>query len=155
MLDKPAIVQTKAQAAAVIRLTIPRTEMRMAMGLAIQELTSTLAEQSIVPSGPLFSHHFRMDPAVFDFEVGFPIDTPLSPAGRVQDSLLPAANVARTVYSGPYEELGEGWSEFSKWIAAQGHHAKPDLWECYVTGPEANADPAMWRTELNQPLEPR
>ena len=28
----------------------------------------------------------------------------------------------------------------------------PDLWECYVAGPESNPDPATWRTELNRPL---
>ena len=153
MLDKPTILETTAQPAAVIRLTIPREEMRLEMGLAIQELMSALAEQSVAPVGPMFSHHFKMDPAIFDFEVGMPIDVPITPSGRVKAGEIPAAKVARTVYSGPYEELGDGWGEFSKWISAEGHRTRPDLWERYVTGPESSADPATWRTELNQPLE--
>ena len=153
MLDKPTIVQTDAQLTAVIRLKIPREEIRNAMGPGMQELMATVAAQGIAPAGPLFSHHFKMDPAIFDFEVGVPVDAPVSPAGRVQVGQLPAAKVARTVYRGPYEQLGDGWSEFIAWISSEGHRATPDLWECYVTGPESGPDPATWRTELNQPLE--
>jgi effector-binding domain-containing protein len=60
--------------------------------------------------------------------------------------------VARTVYRGPYEGLGTAWGEFNAWIAANGHTPAPDLWECYVAGPESSPDPATWRTELNRPL---
>ncbi|PZR90401.1 MAG: hypothetical protein DLM68_04775 [Hyphomicrobiales bacterium] len=37
-------------------------------------------------------------------------------------------------------------------IVANGHTSGSDFWQCYLAGPEANADPAAWRTELNQPL---
>jgi effector-binding domain-containing protein len=60
--------------------------------------------------------------------------------------------VARTVYHGPYEGLGDAWGEFMEWIEANGHTPAPDLWECYTAGPESNPDPAAWRTELNRPL---
>jgi effector-binding domain-containing protein len=89
---------------------------------------------------------------VFDFEIGVPVKTPVSPVGRVQAGQLPAATVARTVYQGPYEGLGSAWEEFVAWIAAEGHTPAADLWECYVAGPESNPDPATWRTELNRPL---
>ena len=38
------------------------------------------------------------------------------------------------------------------WITAQGLAPGPDLWECYIAGPESDPDPATWRTELNRPL---
>jgi len=44
------------------------------------------------------------------------------------------------------------WGEFEAWIVANGHKTGPDFWQCYVAGPESNADPSTWRTELNQPL---
>jgi len=65
---------------------------------------------------------------------------------------LPATTVARTVFQGPYEGLGAAWGEFDAWIVANGHTPGPDLWECYVAGPESSSDPASWRTELNRPL---
>ena len=152
MLDTPQITQTAAQLTAIIRLTIPREKIRKVMGPGISELMATVAAQGIAPAGPWFTHHLRMDPAIFDFEIGVPVTAPVAAAGRVKPGQLPATKVARTIYHGPYEGLGAAWGEFIAWIAANGHTAGPDLWECYVAGPEANPDPATFRTELNRPL---
>ena len=154
MIEPPQIVHTQAQPAAVIRLTIPRAEMQTVMGPAIAEVIAVLAEQGREPAGPVFAHHLSMDPDRFDFEVGFPIDGPVSPAGRVILSQLPAATVARTVYQGPYEGLPDAWGQLMAWIAAEGHEPCPNLWERYVVQPDANPDPAAWRTELNRPIKP-
>jgi effector-binding domain-containing protein len=152
MIDTPKITQSAAQLTAVIRLTIPRAEIRNVMGPGIGEVMATIAAQGVAPTGPVFSHHFRMAPDIFDFEVGVPVAKPVSPAGRVKPGNLPATKVARTVYHGAYESLGAAWGEFDAWIAANGHTPGPDLWEFYVAGPESNHDPATFRTELNRPL---
>jgi effector-binding domain-containing protein len=152
MIDKPHIVQTEAELTAAIRLTIPRAEIRSVMGPAIAEVMAAIAAQGIAPAGPVFSHHLRMDPGTFAFEVGVPVMAPVSATGRVKASQLPAVTVARTVYHGSYEGLGSAWGEFIGWITTAGHKSAPDLWECYVAGPESNPDPATWRTELNRPL---
>jgi effector-binding domain-containing protein len=152
MLENPRIVQSDAQLTAVIRLTIPRKEIQNVMGPGVGELMAAVAAQGVAPAGPIFSHHLRMNPDIFDFEIGVPVQAPVSAAGRVQPGQLPAASVARTVYHGPYEGLGAAWGEFDAWIAAEGHSTAPDLWECYVAGPESGPDPATWRTELNRPL---
>ena len=152
MLDRPFIVETKNQQTAVIRLTIPREEIRNVMGPAIGEVLSTIAAQGIPAVGPVFSHHFKMNPGTFDFEVGVPVESPVAPSGRVNPGQLPATPVARTVYRGPYEGLGAAWGEFDSWISEGKHTPAPDLWESYVAGPESGPDPATWRTELNRPL---
>ena len=152
MLDKPQIVQTDALLTAIIRLTIPREEIRNVMGPGIAELMAAVAAQSITPTGPWFSHHLRMLPDIFDFEICVPVDSPVEPVGRVKAGQLPVTRVARTIYRGPYEGLGDAWGEFMGWIAAQGLTPREDLWERYLTGPESNPDPATWRTELNRPL---
>ncbi|MCW5979549.1 MAG: GyrI-like domain-containing protein [Bryobacteraceae bacterium] len=152
MIDTPQIAESSAQRAAVIRLTVPRNEIRSVMGPAISDVMAAIAQQGIAPAGPLFSYHLRMDPDVFDLEVGVPVAAPVSPSGRVKPGELPAATVARTVYQGPYEGLGAAWGEFGAWIAKNGHSPRPDLWECYLAGPESSPNPADWRTELNRPL---
>jgi effector-binding domain-containing protein len=152
MLDKPQITQTPDQLTAVIRLTIPRPEIRTVMGPGVRELMAAVAAQGIAPTGPWFSHHLRMDPNIFDFEISVPVTSPVAAVGRVKPGIWPATKVARTVYRGNYEGLGEAWAEFNEWIAAHGHKPGPDYWECYVTGPESTPDPAAWRTELSRPL---
>jgi len=42
--------------------------------------------------------------------------------------------------------------ELDGWITAQGHTPGPELWVCFVAGPESNPDPASYRPELNRPL---
>ena len=152
MLDPPKIIQTTALPAAVVRITIPREQIQYVMGPGITEVIKAVTAQGIGPAGPVFSHHLRMDPTTFDFEVGVPVSKPVSPTGRVKPGELPAGKVARTVYHGSYEGLGSAWGEFDAWVKAQGHTPAQNLWECYVAGPETGPDPSNWRTELNRPL---
>ena len=152
MLDAPEIVTTQPQATAVVRLTVPRAEIGKVMGPAIGEVMSAVAAQGIAPAGPLFSYHPRVDPEVFDFEVGVPVGAPVAAAGRVEQGTLPAAKVARAVYRGPYEGLGPAWAELDAWIRANGHTPAAGIWECYLAGPESSADAAEWRTQLNHPV---
>ena len=152
MIDAPQVTPFQARQTAVIRLRIPRADIQRVMGPASQEVMATLAAQGIQPTGPLFSLHHRVDPEFFDFEVGAPVASPVSPAGRVVRSQIPASTVARTIYHGGYEGLGAAWGELADWIQSQGLTPGAGLWECYAAGPESGPDPSTWRTELNRPL---
>lgn len=152
MLSTPEIIQTSAEEAAVIRLTIPRSDMPKQFGPAVGELMATLAEQGIEPIGAVFAHHLKMTGDTFDFQLGVKIAAPVKATGRVQPGQLPAAKVARAVYSGPYEGLHSAWGELNSWMRTNGYEQAEDLWELYSVGPQSTADPASWRTELNRPL---
>jgi len=152
MIDTPHIARTTTQLTAMIPLTVPCEEIRNVMGPGIQELMTALAAQGIAPTGPIFTHHLRRPTDSFEFEIHVPVSAPVTAAGRVLPSEWPAMTVARTVYHGRYEGLGEAWGEFIDWIEANGHLPAGDLWERYTVGPHASPDPADWRTELNRPL---
>jgi effector-binding domain-containing protein len=152
MLDTPQITLTADTLTAIIRLTIPREEIRNVMGPGLRELMATVAAQGIVPKGPWFSHHLRSYPDIFDFEISVPVGSQVAAVGRVEPGKWPATKVARTVYRGGYEGLGEAWREFNDWIAVDGQRTGPDFWECYVIGPESSPDPSAWRTELTRRL---
>jgi effector-binding domain-containing protein len=152
VISVPEILQTEAHPAAVIRLTIPRSEMMKAFGPAAGELMATLASQGIRPGGALFAHHLNLSRETFDFNLGVEVSSPVTAEGRVQPGELPAAMVARAVYSGAYEGLPAAWGEFDGWLKANGHAPAVDLWEVYSVGPQSSPDPANWRTELNRPL---
>ena len=65
-----------------------------------------------------------------------PVRAPVDAVRRVSPG--EAAKVARTVYHGSYRDLCAAWGEFKAWIAANGHDPRPNLYECYVAGPESN-----------------
>ena len=152
MLDTPHITQTTARLTAFIHVIVPREDIQNVMGPGIGELMATVAAQGIAPAGPWFTHHRRRPADTFDFEISVPVTAPVSAAGRVQPGEWPAMKVARTVHHGPYEGLADAWGEFIDWIETNGHNPAPDLYECYLAGPESGSDPANWRTELNLPL---
>jgi effector-binding domain-containing protein len=148
MIDPPRILQTPRQLTAVIRLTIPRSEIRRVIGPALKELRATLASQGIVPVGPWFTRHLRMQPDTYDFEIGLPVAKPVVAAGRVTSGKLPASMVARTTLHGSYEGLAAAWPQLDAWIVTQGRKPGPSLWEAYLTDPAENTDAATWLTEL-------
>jgi effector-binding domain-containing protein len=152
MIDTPTLAQIPRRHTAVIHLTIPREDMRTMMGPAHREVMAAVAAQGLVPTGPWFAHHLKMDPAIFDFEVGVPVATPVTPVGRVIAGEWPAVTMAHTVFHGSYEGLSAGWGTFNRWLAAEGHTAAPDLWESYAVGPESSREASTWRTELHRPL---
>jgi effector-binding domain-containing protein len=152
MLDKPAFAQTESQIAAVIHITVPRDQIQQVMGPAMMEVIEAVKAQGIGPTGPLFAHHFGMTPGIFNFEVGVPVAAPVKPSGRVKPSEIPAAAIMRTVYTGPYEGLGEAWGDFQDLVEAEGRTLGPNLWERYLAGPESSPDSATYRTELNQTI---
>lgn len=152
MIEEPRIAQLDATATAYIHLTMPRADMPRVMGPAVADLISTVTGQGVEITGAVFAHHLKMDPETFDFEVGVSVAEPITPTGRINAGRRPDTRVARTVYHGPYEGLPEAWRKFHNWIENSGYTWAPDIWECYLVHPDADPDPANWRTELNRPL---
>lgn len=154
MIELPQLRRVEAESAAIIHLTIPRREMMKAFAPAVGELMAALANQHVTPLSAVFAHHLRMSSDAFDFELGVKVAQPVTASGRVKPGELPAATVAHTIYSGPYEGLPSAWGEFGQWLRANGHHPAETLWELYSVGPHSTPVPAEWRTELFQPLKP-
>lgn len=152
VIEIPQITETPHQLTAVIHQTVSRADIQKVMGPVLRELIATIASQGVAQDGPWFTHHLKISPDVFDFEISVPVKTRVAAAGRMKPGHWPAMRVVRTVYHGPYEGLPAAWGEFDAWIAARGITPAMDLWERYLVGPESTPDPAQWRTEFNRPL---
>lgn len=154
MIDIPEITETQPQSAVVIHVSVPRHEIRSVMPVAIREVLDTLSTQGLAPAGPLFDHHLITSEQTFDFEVGFPIASPVKPTGRVKNGELPGGLIARAIMRGDYKGLSVAWAEFHAWMKREGHISRGDFWQIFTAGPESSPDPANWRTELCLPLKP-
>lgn len=156
MLTEPRIVSPPARKAAVVHFTIPRGDIEREMDRAIQEILAAIAKQNQTPAGPLFAHHLSQSSERFDCEVGFPLNEAIVPIGRVKPSTLPGTTAIFTTYTGDYTGLFDAWRDFGSATKAQldkeGYVHGPTLWECYVLGPEAEANPDRWKTELYQSI---
>ncbi len=152
MIEAPCIRELAPRAFAGLRLTIPKAEIQRAMGPGLAAVHAALAAQGVAPAGPWFTHHFRIEPQAWDFEIGIPVARPIAPAGDVLPRAWPAMRAAHATLRGGYEGLAAGWGALDTWIAGQGLAPCADLFEVYAVGPEAGPDPAAWRTELVRPL---
>ena len=156
MISPPTVITTPERLTAVIRLTIPCQDMGTHMDPAIQELIRTITGQGIAIIGPMFCYHHRRPSDMFDFEIGFPVAQAIKPEGRVINSKLPAVQVVRSVYQGPYEGLAQAWPTLQNWVCenlsdrqAGGHGETGKFWESYLNNPDEVKDPKEYRTELN------
>ena len=151
-IETPMVVTTSPMFIAKLYAKIPASEIQMQMGRLLQELTDELRKQKIAPAGPWFTHHLRGPAEYFDFEVSFPVASPIKPSGRVEPGEWPEMKMVRTVYHGSYEGLAAGWHEFMMAIDAMGLRVSPEIWEVYRTGPEAESNPQKWQTELSRAI---
>lgn len=135
-----------------LRLTVPRHEIQRVMGPGLMEVKAVIAGQGIKATGPWFTRHLKIDRQTFDFEICVPVAKEITASGRVSPARLDEAKVARTIFRGSYENLGQAWKQFGEWIEAQGYPLSDERWERYLKGPESSADPAGWETELNRPI---
>jgi hypothetical protein len=93
---------------AFLHLIVPREEIREVMGPGIGGVMAAIVAQGLDPAGPWYTHHLKRPDRAFDFEICVPVDMPFAPTGRVKAGEWPAMKVARTVYRGSYDRLGEG-----------------------------------------------
>ncbi|MBK6629284.1 MAG: GyrI-like domain-containing protein [Flavobacteriales bacterium] len=149
MISTPEVTTTTEQATATIHLVIPRQEMGRHMDPAIREIIAAINGQGLRITGPMFCHHHRRPTDSFDFEIGFPVSGPVREDGRVRNNRLPAVQVVRAVYEGPYDGLGGAWGELQGWVRAQGIPETGRFIERYLNNPDKVQDPSGYRTELN------
>lgn len=149
MITPPELITTQEVATAVIHLVIPGRDMPKYMDPAIQEVIKTITGQGSQIAGPMFCYHHRRPSDTFDFEIGFPVNKAIKEEGRVKNSKLPAVNVVRSVYQGPYEGLAQAWPALQQWVRSNGHGETGSFWESYLNNPDEVKDPKDYRTELN------
>ena len=152
MLEEPQIVSTGDQYTAGIRFLIPRSAIRTVVSPALTELRRVITDQGVEFAGPMFFHHNRSDPDIFDFQLSIPTSRPVIPRGRVKPGRMDSTQVARAIFNGPHEGLPGAWRKLNAWVESRGLRARVDFWEVVLTGPETGPDASTWRTELNRPF---
>jgi len=144
-----------AQPAAVCVASLPVAELPGWLGRAFSTVAGFLAAQGSHPVGPPFARYHPLGGGRFDVVAGFPVPTPVDPAGDVQALTLPGGPTASTMHVGPYDAMVPGYQAVLAWVAEHGGEVVGDAWEVYLSDPAAQPDPSTWRTEIVQPYRER
>jgi len=142
----------EAQPAAAIRRTVPMAELKDAFDRGFSAVMQAIMEQGVAVAGPPFGYYHAMPGETVDVSVGFPVATPVEPAGDVAPFELPGGRAVVGVHVGPYEELERSYGELMSWVQGQGLTLAVGMWEQYLSDPSAEPDPTTWQTRIVWPL---
>ena len=120
------------------------------------EIFGYLASQGIYrPAGPTIyiCHDPEFKEKDVDVETAVPIGKSIPESGRIKVYELSGLDEAAcTVYKGPYENIGEGYTALMSWIEGNGYQITGPDRELYLTSPADTQDPAEYVTEIQFPV---
>jgi effector-binding domain-containing protein len=121
---------------------------------ALGELYANVAAQDLVPSGPsggLFSSDIfqqeRGDAVVF-----IPIDGDLRAIGRIASLVIPAAELAVMVHSGPHTDIDITYGALGTYVTEHALGVDGPVREYYPVDAHSADDATLWRTEIGWPI---
>lgn len=147
------IKEIKPQPVASIRLKCRVAEIGPTINEILPEIFEYLEGRNVRPCGPPFTRYHGFSGDVVDLEGGFPVRERQPGAGRIKAGVLPGGTVAKTVHTGPYQDLPKAHDALHQWMQDQGRESAGKQWEYYLTDPGEETDPSAQRTELIWPVK--
>jgi len=140
------VIEHDEQATAVVRATVPHDGIGPFLGQAFGEILAVVGGASV---GMPFARYDLVDGG-FEVEAGFTVTSPVTPAGRVEASSLPAGPTATAMHVGPFDQVVGAYRAIEAWLPENGWQMAGAPWETYLDGPEV-PEP---RTVISWPCAP-
>ena len=122
----------------------------------ISALMAESQSQNIYPTGPLFGVYLNSPsearPEELLWEIGFPVTPQALPQVPLIKKVWEKTEVARVIYVGPYEKVGDTIMKLGEWIVSQGYKPDGPVFERYLDMNPNQTDPAKLRTEIWIPV---
>lgn len=119
-----------------------------AFGQAAEAAVSAGAEIT----GPPFGLYPETPTDTVVVEAGFPVSVRVEPSEPAHRLGLPGGRAVQVVHVGPYDALEQTYAALEAWMTEHDLVGATQMWECYLSDPEAEPDPATWRTLVVRPL---
>lgn len=148
----PEIVELAAQEAIAVRGEVAMAELADVFGRAFAEAARAAAAAGVEIVGPPFGYYPEAPTDVVVVEAGFPVSARVEPDGDAHPMVLPGGRAVQALHVGPYDTMEQTYGALRSWMAAHGLHPANAMWESYLSDPEAEPDPATWRTRIVWPL---
>lgn len=142
------IVELVAQPTAVVRATVPWSQLKDVFDSGFKAVFSAAAEQGVPLAGPPFGYYPVAPGEQVTVELGAPVAGEFQAAGEVAPGQLPGGRAVRTVHVGPYDALPDTYEALRLWMAEADLTPATGMWEVYVDDPSATSDPGTLRTEI-------
>ena len=147
----PELVTLQPTAAAVVRETVPMSELPAFFGRVFHTVTTVVLDQGVEISGPPFAMYFGMPTDSVDVAAGVPTTGPITPTDGVTASELPGGRAVQLLHVGSYDSLEQAYGRMTEWLGEQGLRHAEVMWESYLNEPPADAGETA-RTLITWPV---
>jgi effector-binding domain-containing protein len=146
------IRETKEQPTISVRMTTNLKNISQDMGKAFGEIMQYMGEKQVNPIGPPYAMYYNEDMDNLDTEVGFPVAQPLPEKGKVKMSKLPGGKAVVGMHIGPYNKLGDAYTEITEWMKEKDIESPNMCYEIYLNDPENTPENEL-KTEIYFPIK--
>lgn len=102
-------------------------------------------------AGPPFGWYHGSPGETVDVAAGFPVEGWDGGGGEVRVWQRRGGPAVLAIHVGPYDAMAETYAALRDWCTKRSVTLADDMWEEYLTGPEA--DPSTWQTRIVWPLD--
>jgi len=148
----PEVVELDPQDAIAVRGNVVNTDLPSFFERAFATVAAAVESSGAEIVGPPFGFYPEMPTANVVVEAGFPVSKPVEGVADAHPLVLPGGRVVQAVHVGPYETMEETYVELQSWMDQQGLRPAVGMWECYLSDPRTEPDPATWRTKIIWPI---
>lgn len=148
----PEIVVHDPQEAIVVRGDVRIADLPSFFARAFHEAAEAADAAGVEVVGPPFAFYPEAPTETVAVEVGFPVSAPARARGNAHPFVLPGGRAVQAVHIGPYDTMEKTYTELRAWMAQHGLEPAVGMWECYLSDPQVERDPATWRTRIVWPL---
>jgi effector-binding domain-containing protein len=148
----PEIVELEPQEAIAVRGEVGIAELAQFFERAFTEAAQAAGATGVEIVGPPFGFYPEMPTDSVVVEAGFPVSAPGGAHGDAHGLVLPGGRAVVAMHVGPYETLEQTYAELQSWMSEHGLEPAAGMWECYLSDPEIEPDPARWQTRIVCPI---
>ena len=140
----PELVTLQPTTTAVVRATVPMSELTAFFDRAFHEVMEAVQAQEASITGPPFAIYYGTPSETVDLAAGFPTTVAIEPTGEVTPSELPGGAAAQLLHVGSYDSLEGAYGRVMAWMGEHRHRPAEVMWEI-STSPPPTATPAPTR----------
>jgi effector-binding domain-containing protein len=148
----PEIVELEPQEAIAVRGDVVMADLPEFFERAFHEAAEAADASGVEIVGPPFGFYPEMPTETVAIEAGFPVSAPAEAHGNAHRLVLPGGRVVQAVHVGAYDTMEKTYRDLQSWMAEQGLQPAVGMWECYLSDPQVERDPATWRTRIVWPI---
>jgi effector-binding domain-containing protein len=148
----PEIVELEPQEAIAVRGDVAIRELAGFFERAFNEAADAAGASGVEIVGPPFGFYPQMPTDTVAVEAGFPVSAPAEAYGNAHRLVLPGGRAVQATHVGPYDTMEATYTHLQSWMAEQGIRPAVGMWECYLSDPQVEPDPATWRTRIIWPI---